>query len=331
MRLLTMVFEAAELYFFHGRVNDAIEMCNRVLQFDPRSAEAAALLGDIYAEQGRRDLGIAMYERAVRNQPDNALYRQKWEALRAGAPGSPAYAPYAAAAPSATSSQATARGTGAQPRRAGVTSAGSNSRTRAVTARAATRDTLSKGAAGVRVAAPVGAQTLNYKAQAKRRAGFGYALLILAAALITALLFIPAEPASVYDDPSTPMLILAGVAACLTGIALPLVAMADSVYQVRTRGSVVGQMLFVAALVLAGVIMFPLALMVYVLLSVMTRSWNLSLLAMLGATLFLSSTLALPFPGDNLPILQKSLMLWSGRVVFPAMVGGWFVGSLFKR
>jgi hypothetical protein len=107
--------------------------------------------------------------------------------------------------------------------------------------------------------------------------------------------------------------------------------MADSVYRVRSRGSVPGQMLFVAALVLAGIIMFPLALVVYVLFSVMTRSWNLSLLAMLGATLFLSSTLALPFPGDNLPVLEKSLMYWSGRVVFPATIGGWFVGSLFKR
>jgi hypothetical protein len=127
------------------------------------------------------------------------------------------------------------------------------------------------------------------------------------------------------------MLALAGAAGCLTGGALPLVAMADSVYRVRSRGSVPGQMLFVAALVLAGIIMFPLALVVYVLFSVMTRSWNLSLLAMLGATLFLSSTLALPFPGDNLPVLEKSLMYWSGRVVFPATIGGWFVGSLFKR
>ena len=88
-RLLTMVFEAAELYFFHGRAQEAIEMCNRVMQFDARNAEAPALLGDIYAEQGRKDVAVLMYERAVRNQPDNALYRQKWEQLKTATASSP--------------------------------------------------------------------------------------------------------------------------------------------------------------------------------------------------------------------------------------------------
>jgi curved DNA-binding protein CbpA len=112
-RTLTMVFEAAELYFFHGRAAEAIEICNQVLQIDARNAEAAALLGDIFAEQGRRGAAIAMYERAVRSQPDNALYRQKWEALRAGAPGTPAYAPYAAAAHRGTTATGNMHGTAA--------------------------------------------------------------------------------------------------------------------------------------------------------------------------------------------------------------------------
>lgn len=104
-RLLTMVFEAAELYFFHGRAQEAIEMCNRVMQFDPRNAEAPALLGDIYAEQGRKDVAVLMYERAVRNQPDNALYRQKWEQLKT-ATSSSSSASASNSAPRASSSGA---------------------------------------------------------------------------------------------------------------------------------------------------------------------------------------------------------------------------------
>jgi hypothetical protein len=36
----------------------------------------------MYVEQGHRDLAVEMYEKAVRNQPDNGLYRQKWEGLK---------------------------------------------------------------------------------------------------------------------------------------------------------------------------------------------------------------------------------------------------------
>jgi tetratricopeptide (TPR) repeat protein len=81
-RLLTMVFEAAELYFFHGRADEAVKMCREVLVQDPTNGEAAALLGDIFVEQGHRQLALEMYEKAVRNQPENGLYRQKWEGLK---------------------------------------------------------------------------------------------------------------------------------------------------------------------------------------------------------------------------------------------------------
>jgi curved DNA-binding protein CbpA len=86
-RLLTMVFDAANLYFEDGRVEEAISICERVMKSDPSNAEAPALLGDIYADQGRIDLALMNYERAVRRQPHNLLYRQKWDELKSGSGG----------------------------------------------------------------------------------------------------------------------------------------------------------------------------------------------------------------------------------------------------
>jgi tetratricopeptide (TPR) repeat protein len=83
-RLLTMVFEAAQLYHVEGRADEAIRVCNQVMKADPTNAEAVALLGDIYAEQERKDVALAMYEKAMRLQPNNLLYRQKWDKLRHG-------------------------------------------------------------------------------------------------------------------------------------------------------------------------------------------------------------------------------------------------------
>lgn len=85
-RLLTMVFEAAQMFFFENRAGEAITLCQRVLQADPRNPEAAALLGDIYLSQERRDLALLMFERAMRAQPTNLLYKQKWNALRRNEP-----------------------------------------------------------------------------------------------------------------------------------------------------------------------------------------------------------------------------------------------------
>jgi curved DNA-binding protein CbpA len=81
-RLLTMVFEAAQLHFHERRPAEAIALCNRVLKSDPKNAEAAALLGDIYVDQGRHDLALLMYKRAMQNQPSNLLYRQKWQSVQ---------------------------------------------------------------------------------------------------------------------------------------------------------------------------------------------------------------------------------------------------------
>jgi len=102
-KLLTMVFEAAQLYHQEGNSADAISLCNRVLKSDPKSSEAAALLGDIYNQQNRTDLALLMYKRAMQNQPNNLLYRQKWEALqqKAGAAETVKDTPVATPAPAA--------------------------------------------------------------------------------------------------------------------------------------------------------------------------------------------------------------------------------------
>ena len=81
-RLLTMVFDAANLYYEDGQPQAAISICERVMKADASNAEAPALLGDIYADQGRIDLAMMNYERAVRRQPHNLLYQQKWNALK---------------------------------------------------------------------------------------------------------------------------------------------------------------------------------------------------------------------------------------------------------
>jgi curved DNA-binding protein CbpA len=85
-RLLTMVFEAAQLWAIEKQPGEAIALCHRVLKDDPRNAEACALLGDIYVSQERLDLALLMFEKAMRAQPSNLLYKRKWNALRRGEP-----------------------------------------------------------------------------------------------------------------------------------------------------------------------------------------------------------------------------------------------------
>lgn len=81
MRLLAMVYDAAQLHFKEGQTDQAIAICERIMKSDNTNAEAPALLGDIYADQGKGDLALLMYERAMRRRPDNLNYRQKYESL----------------------------------------------------------------------------------------------------------------------------------------------------------------------------------------------------------------------------------------------------------
>lgn len=80
-RLLGMVFDAQAAYF-EGRLEEAISICNRVTSSDPTNAEASHLLGEIYESTGRLDLAVLCYEKAMRSQPGNSLYRHKWENLK---------------------------------------------------------------------------------------------------------------------------------------------------------------------------------------------------------------------------------------------------------
>ena len=81
MRLLSMVYDAAQLHFKEGRSDEAIAICERIMKSDGTNAEAPALLGDIYVDQGKNDLALSMYERAMRRRPDNLNYRQKYDTL----------------------------------------------------------------------------------------------------------------------------------------------------------------------------------------------------------------------------------------------------------
>jgi len=51
------------------REEEAVEACRAALREDPQSPAAHGLLGDLYAGQGRYDLSVAEYEKALRSDP----------------------------------------------------------------------------------------------------------------------------------------------------------------------------------------------------------------------------------------------------------------------
>lgn len=88
-KTLDKTVEAARRSFVQGSVPEAIAISKWVLTVDPENAAAAALLGDIFAHEGQRDMALLMYGRAVLYQPANPVYRWKMETLkRASAPTS---------------------------------------------------------------------------------------------------------------------------------------------------------------------------------------------------------------------------------------------------
>lgn len=74
--------ETARRSLADGNTDEAIAICRWVLKVEPKSAAAAALLGDIFAQQGQRDMAMMMYGRASLNQPANPVYRWKLDNLR---------------------------------------------------------------------------------------------------------------------------------------------------------------------------------------------------------------------------------------------------------
>jgi curved DNA-binding protein CbpA len=81
-RMLEQVNRAAHLYFREGRAGESVALCQRVLKSDPKNVEATILLGDIYAAQGKGDMALVMFDRALLLQPGNVLVRSKREKIR---------------------------------------------------------------------------------------------------------------------------------------------------------------------------------------------------------------------------------------------------------
>jgi tetratricopeptide (TPR) repeat protein len=72
----------ANLLRIKGRYEEAVEVCLSILKRYPSNETAHALLGDIYADQGKLDDAIQWYELLVDLSPHNALYRAKLDNLR---------------------------------------------------------------------------------------------------------------------------------------------------------------------------------------------------------------------------------------------------------
>jgi curved DNA-binding protein CbpA len=103
--------EAARRSFVEGSPDEAIAICRWILKIEPKSATAAALLGDIFSQQGQRDMAILMYGRAVLNQPDNPVYRWKLDTLRRAQAARSAVAGPSQSPPPKGSAKANGKGT----------------------------------------------------------------------------------------------------------------------------------------------------------------------------------------------------------------------------
>lgn len=72
----------ANLLRMKGEYEQAIEICLGILRRFPSNETAHALLGDIYADQGKLDDAIQWYELLVELAPNNAVYSAKLMNLR---------------------------------------------------------------------------------------------------------------------------------------------------------------------------------------------------------------------------------------------------------
>ena len=310
-RLLSMVFEAAELYFFHGRAAEAIAMCESVLFLDANHAEAFALLGDIYEDQNQRATAIQMYARAVQSQPSNAMYRRKLGDLRGEKPVAKNGAP--------------------EMRAASDRSIFDDDFAGDFSTNSATSSTRRVDQTGKREPNNREYGGRDFGEEARARAQFGWVLVALSGlfAFLTALRagandiarapfsWLPAAP--ILAD-ALFCLALAGV--CL-GAALPMLglsrrfAMSDQ----KNAGALAPTM-FVVAVV--GVSWSPFAPLFALLLSLFYRRWNAGVWCVIGLALILSSALALRAP----QFLGDALWWWSGRVALPSLLAGWALGAL---
>ncbi len=307
-RLLTQVFEAAELYFFYGKAGEAIGLCRKVLGQDPQNAEAHALLGDIYADQGRFDVAVFMYERAVQSQPNNALYRQKWEAL-SGKKVDVAASGFAASGFASSS----------------------------IPSKAANAD-FQAPFSYVDAHSPAGVTTTSStRFRRVTMAEYGRFCVGCASALL-ALVFLLSghlwpgafgfewRPAALV---AARLLLASMLSALALGVALPLLDVVESFYQTRRRSSFEGAPTFVLV-ALAGIAFAPLGWAFALLLSLSTQRANRSLFRCIASAVLLAATLSFPARGVNtMPALSDTILWWSGRAIFPALLVGWALGSLW--
>jgi hypothetical protein len=73
----------ANLLRMQGRYEEAIEICRRIMGRFPSNETVHALLGDIYADQGKLEDAIQWYELLVELAPTNVHYNAKLHNLRA--------------------------------------------------------------------------------------------------------------------------------------------------------------------------------------------------------------------------------------------------------
>ncbi len=316
-RLLTQVFEAAELYFFYGRAGEAIGMCRRVLDQDSENAEAHALLGDIYLDQGRRDVAAFMYERAVKSQPNNSLYRKKWQALTGD---STVHSP---SADFSRSYRVDGGSNGGFDSNFADAHSGERNFVDGNEAQAQTRVASSTRLAGVDAARRALQTALG-------AASLALAILCFLIAHFSAgtaqLNWAPAETIGAR------VLGFSVLGAGFVGAALPLLEQIE-LFGARTARSspIEGAPTGIVA-GLAGLAFAPLGWAFAALLSFATRRVNLSLFSCLALGALLAGTLALPVLGQSAaPTLRDALLWWSGRAIFPALMLGWALGSWEKN
>ncbi|MFN3691019.1 MAG: tetratricopeptide repeat protein, partial [Fimbriimonadales bacterium] len=73
----------ANLLRMQGKYEEAIDVCRRILGRFPSNETVHALLGDIYADQGKLEDAIQWYELLVELAPTNVHYNAKLHQLRA--------------------------------------------------------------------------------------------------------------------------------------------------------------------------------------------------------------------------------------------------------
>jgi curved DNA-binding protein CbpA len=328
LRLMAMLSEAEDLYFTHGLAAEAIALCERVRQFDPTNAEAAALLGDIWKEQGRRDLAFSMYEQAAKARPDNEIYARKLQNVRGAGPVSDESAGVGAASTRSAS-----------PPRRGPHAA------KPQAPRAATdeevlqaRRRFTRPAVEERVApeeeensrnARLFAEQLRRSNIEKSRQATGWMLLGMAT---IALVFGALDEGSISISAIAPfsprVMLMAGVAAALTGGALPLLGLVERAGRVRPGTSpLLGAPLLVCTL-LVGLVAGPLTVPLLLLFGAFARSFSKSMLIVLLVAALLSCTMVFSVAEEQIPsALARALTQWSGRAVLPFLLFGWILGS----